>query len=418
MRPPEDRVRWNAARLRVDGRDGHYESFFQRAQSSDAAARVLDPLHRASARAARPSGPSASCGRSSSTARRGAHVAVKERHPLSRVRAFERATLDVRVAATRLRRRIARRAARAAPATTIAWELTYARQRTAAVPAARARSTLAASRRPRASSARPLARYDGTPDASTARRVDIDDWVGSQNHNWGSQHTDHYAWGQVAGFDGAPDSFLECSSARLRVGPLLTPFITPIVLRLSGREHRLNALATARARPSAARACSGARRDRLALLERGAGRARSRPHACAARGVRRAALRQPERLAQGLPQHQDRELRPRGRARRRGNRALCRPARARRSRCSATTIRSACRCRSSALTDLKSRLRAVDRPGERLASLLHRIAGHRAQRDLRCVFAVVVAVAAIVCRADERERHGFGVARSRRSWRG
>ena len=29
------------------------------------------------------------------------------------------------------------------------------------------------------------------------------------------------------------------------MGPLLTPFITPIVLRLAGREHRLNALGTA-----------------------------------------------------------------------------------------------------------------------------------------------------------------------------
>jgi len=29
----------------------------------------------------------------------------------------------------------------------------------------------------------------------------VDDWPGSQNHNWGRRHTDRYAWGQVAGFD-------------------------------------------------------------------------------------------------------------------------------------------------------------------------------------------------------------------------
>ncbi len=70
----------------------------------------------------------------------------------------------------------------------------------------------------------------------------IDDWVGSQNHNWGSKHTDQYAWGQVAGFDGAPDSFLECSTARVRVGPFFTPWMTLLVLRLDGVEYAINGL--------------------------------------------------------------------------------------------------------------------------------------------------------------------------------
>ncbi|HYC56351.1 MAG TPA: hypothetical protein VEL28_15570 [Candidatus Binatia bacterium] len=70
--------------------------------------------------------------------------------------------------------------------------------------------------------------------------VDIDDWVGSQNHNWGQRHTDHYAWGQVAGFDSHPHSFLEIGTARLRIGPVWTPLLTPLVLRHDGREHALN----------------------------------------------------------------------------------------------------------------------------------------------------------------------------------
>jgi hypothetical protein len=49
------------------------------------------------------------------------------------------------------------------------------------------------------------------------------DWVGSQNHNWGSKHTDRYSWGQVAGFDAHPESFLEVATARLKLGPLWTP---------------------------------------------------------------------------------------------------------------------------------------------------------------------------------------------------
>ena len=68
------------------------------------------------------------------------------------------------------------------------------------------------------------------------------EWVGSQNHNWGSRHTDHYAWGQVAGFDTHPDSFLEVGTARLKLGPLWTPFMTVLVLRHGGEEFALNGL--------------------------------------------------------------------------------------------------------------------------------------------------------------------------------
>jgi len=74
------------------------------------------------------------------------------------------------------------------------------------------------------------------------QEVDVSDWVGSQNHNWGKRHTDHYAWGQVAGFDDDPDAFLELSTARIRVGPLWTPFLTLVVLRVGGQTYALNGL--------------------------------------------------------------------------------------------------------------------------------------------------------------------------------
>jgi hypothetical protein len=72
----------------------------------------------------------------------------------------------------------------------------------------------------------------------------IDGWIGSQNHNWGSRHTDEYAWGQVVGFDNDPDAFLECSTARIRLGGVRTPAFTPVVLRADGEEFRLNSMAT------------------------------------------------------------------------------------------------------------------------------------------------------------------------------
>lgn len=79
----------------------------------------------------------------------------------------------------------------------------------------------------------------------------IEKWPGSQNHNWGSKHTDRYAWGQVAGFEEAPDAFLECATAKLRIGPVWTPWLTNVVLRLDGQQYAVNTiLRAARAKAS------------------------------------------------------------------------------------------------------------------------------------------------------------------------
>lgn len=80
----------------------------------------------------------------------------------------------------------------------------------------------------------PLARYSGTLCVGE-REISIDGWVGSQNHNWGSRHTDRYAWGQVAGFDDAPEVFFEAATAWLRFGPLWTPPLTVASVRIGDR---------------------------------------------------------------------------------------------------------------------------------------------------------------------------------------
>ena len=87
----------------------------------------------------------------------------------------------------------------------------------------------------------PMARFRGQIMVD-GRAVRIDDWIGSRNHNWGSRHTDSYAWGQVAGFDSRRDAFLEVATARLKVGPWLTPPATLLVLRMGSREHRVAGL--------------------------------------------------------------------------------------------------------------------------------------------------------------------------------
>jgi hypothetical protein len=87
----------------------------------------------------------------------------------------------------------------------------------------------------------PLAHYSGTITVNN-ETIEVMDWLGSSNHNWGFKHTDLYAWGQVAGFDNEPESFLELATARIKIGPLWTPAFTPIVLRHQGKEYAVNGL--------------------------------------------------------------------------------------------------------------------------------------------------------------------------------
>ncbi|MDF1780924.1 MAG: hypothetical protein P1U67_06465 [Alcanivoracaceae bacterium] len=75
--------------------------------------------------------------------------------------------------------------------------------------------------------------------------IALDNWLGSENHNWGSRHTDQYAWGQVAAFDNMPEAFLECITARVKIGPLPSPWMTLACVRLEGKDYLFNSLSNA-----------------------------------------------------------------------------------------------------------------------------------------------------------------------------
>jgi hypothetical protein len=87
----------------------------------------------------------------------------------------------------------------------------------------------------------PLAQFDGQVEIDDARLV-LDGWTGSVNHNWGTRHTPAYAFGQVCGFDDAPDSSLEIVTARASIGPLLTPAATLFVFRHAGQEFAVRSI--------------------------------------------------------------------------------------------------------------------------------------------------------------------------------
>ena len=232
-----DRDQWNACRFDPSDERGHYESYFQRANHPERplAFWVRYTIFSPRGRAREAVGEKWAIFFDGESRR---ITAVKEVVPMSAC-AFSRGRLDARVGdATLDASRLAGDAR--SGSSKLAWELGY---RAGDPPLLFLPEQLYGGPFPKAKA------LVGTPNAifSGELRVDgavipIDDWVGSQNHNWGSQHTDRYAWGQVAGFDGEPDSFFECATAQLKLGPLWSPRMTIMVLRLDGREYRLNTI--------------------------------------------------------------------------------------------------------------------------------------------------------------------------------
>jgi hypothetical protein len=231
------RDRWNGARYRAGDAGGHYESWFQRANdpSGRRAFWIRYTIFAPRGRAADAVGELWAIAFDREARQ---IVAVKEVRPLGAC-AFAPDRLDVRIGDARLDDGALRGGA-AASGHAIAWDLRYGGggepllllpERLYAAPLPRAKVLVG----------RPLARFTGslTVDGVT---VTVDDWIGSQNHNWGSRHTDRYAWGQVAGFEDQPEAFLECSTARLRLGPVWSPWMSPVVLRLRGETLAWNSL--------------------------------------------------------------------------------------------------------------------------------------------------------------------------------
>ena len=231
---------WNASRFRPEDPGGSYESYFQRANHPN---RPLAFWIRYTA--LRLHGRSGeSCGELWAIYFDGetnSITAVKETRPMSACR-FSRTNLDVRIDQATLTDRALRGAA-ASRSHTFQWALDYSGHEP---PLLLLPEPFYERGFPKAKAlvGTPNAVYTGTL-AVDGHTIPIDGWQGSQNHNWGSRHTDSYAWGQVAGFDNAPDAFFECSTAQIKLGPFWSPRLTLVVLRDEGGELALNGLVQA-----------------------------------------------------------------------------------------------------------------------------------------------------------------------------
>lgn len=236
----ETRDFWNASRFRPGSGRGHYESWFQRANHPT---RPLGFWIRYTifAPAARPADAIGELWAIWFDGERGQVTAAKSEVPLERC-SFSTERLQVRVGEARLTEGELDGAAESG-GHRIDWSLGYAGGQAPLLLLPRRFYDLGF---PKAKAVvpAPLARFAGEVVVDGERHA-VEGWPGSQNHNWGARHTDHYAWGQVAGFDEAPETFLECTTARVRVGPLWTPFLTLAVVRVDGETLAVNALGRA-----------------------------------------------------------------------------------------------------------------------------------------------------------------------------
>ena len=67
------------------------------------------------------------------------------------------------------------------------------------------------------------------------RRIEVPEWRGTVGHNWGTEHADSWVWLHAAGLGTAGQGWLELVLAKVKVGPVRSPWTAIGTLSLGGR---------------------------------------------------------------------------------------------------------------------------------------------------------------------------------------
>lgn len=233
----ETKASWNSARFERGSRAGHYESWFQRA-NHPTLPQAFWIRYTIFAPAKKPDRAEGELWAVYFDGDTKSIVAAKQELPIAQCK-FDTSSLKVSIGESTLDD-ASLAGALEGDKHRIVWSLNYT---SPADPLFLLSDALYKAKIPKAKAlvGSPGAVYSGALHIG-GKEIPVDGWVGSQNHNWGSKHTDRYAWGQVAGFDDAPGTFLEVGTGRLKIGPVWTPHMTIMALRLDGREHRLSSI--------------------------------------------------------------------------------------------------------------------------------------------------------------------------------
>lgn len=203
---------------------------FARAESADPAAAPVPPVAEAWAIA---------------FDRERGHVATKTTVPFDQA-SFARGTLDVKVDGCEISLGRAR-GALATGGRAMDWDLEVGPERASPIvhlPAA----ALYEAKLPASKLVTPLAdaRVRGRLRVRRDPRAkpeawDVDGWPAMIGHNWGRGHPHLYAWAHCNAWEDAEDLVFEGVSARVRMGPMLSPMATAVFVRYRGDAFDLNA---------------------------------------------------------------------------------------------------------------------------------------------------------------------------------
>jgi hypothetical protein len=91
-------------------------------------------------------------------------------------------------------------------------------------------------------SPRPNVRVDGQVTIGDDT-VDLAGWPGMVGHNWGTQHAERWIWLHGVLFDDRPDAWLDIALGRIRIGPVLSPWIANGAVSLNGVRYRIGGTA-------------------------------------------------------------------------------------------------------------------------------------------------------------------------------
>ncbi len=85
----------------------------------------------------------------------------------------------------------------------------------------------------------PDSRFTGTYTAK-GETVEVNAWRGMEGHNWGTRHTELYAWCHVNQWLGNDDLLFEGFTGRVKVGPVLAPPVTLLCVWHRGVRYHFN----------------------------------------------------------------------------------------------------------------------------------------------------------------------------------
>jgi len=101
----------------------------------------------------------------------------------------------------------------------------------------------------------PSAVFDGTVEVD-GESISVDGWRGMIGHNWGEQHAEQWIWLHGLGFEGAAtDTWLDVAVGRVRIGPVVTPWIANGAVSLGGERILLGGLGRRVAVDAASEGC-------------------------------------------------------------------------------------------------------------------------------------------------------------------